>query len=98
MIDLTKALFSLYPSAVWTLNGDDYSGLNWLSEDVAKPDEQALIAECNRLQAEYNFKEYQRKRAAEYPAIVDQLDLLYHGGMDAWKTVIQTIKDKYPKG
>jgi len=41
---------------------------------------------------------YQRKRAAEYPSIVDQLDLLYHGGMDAWKTAIQAVKDKYPKG
>jgi hypothetical protein len=41
---------------------------------------------------------YKYKRAAEYPAIVDQLDLLYHGGMDAWKTAIQAVKDKYPKG
>jgi len=36
--------------------------------------------------------------AAEYPSIVDQLDLLYHGGMDAWKSAIQAVKDKYPKG
>jgi len=41
---------------------------------------------------------YKYKRAAEYPPITDQLDLLYHGGMDAWKTVIQAVKDKYPKG
>jgi hypothetical protein len=40
---------------------------------------------------------YAEKRAAEYPAIVDQLDLMYHGGMDAWKTAIQAVKDKYPK-
>ncbi|MCM0043411.1 MAG: hypothetical protein NBV65_02140 [Burkholderiaceae bacterium] len=36
-------------------------------------------------------------RAAEYPPIVDQLDLLYHGGYDAWKAAIQAVKDKYPK-
>jgi hypothetical protein len=41
---------------------------------------------------------YKAKRAAEYPSITDQLDLLYHGGMDAWKTAIQAVKDKYPKG
>lgn len=41
---------------------------------------------------------YKYKRAAEYPSIPDQLDLLYHGGMDAWKTVIQSVKAKYPKG
>ena len=41
---------------------------------------------------------YKYKRAAEYPSIVDQLDLMYHGGMDAWKATIQAVKDKYPKG
>jgi len=41
---------------------------------------------------------YKDQRAAEYPSIVDQLDLLYHGGMDAWKSAIQAVKDKYPKG
>jgi len=41
---------------------------------------------------------YKRKRAVEYPSIPDQLDLLYHGGLDAWKTAIQAVKDKYPKG
>jgi len=40
---------------------------------------------------------YKAKRAAEYPSIPDQLDLLYHGGLDAWKTAIQTVKEKYPK-
>jgi len=40
---------------------------------------------------------YQAKRAAEYPSIPDQLDLLYHVGIDGWKAVIQVTKDKYPK-
>lgn len=41
---------------------------------------------------------YIRNRVAEYPSINDQLDLLYHGGMDAWKAAIKAVKDKYPKG
>ena len=41
--------------------------------------------------------EYKTKRAAEYPSIVDQLDLLYHNGFDGWKAVIEAIKNKYPK-
>jgi len=41
---------------------------------------------------------YIRNRVAEYPSIPDQLDLLYHGGMDAWKAAIKAVKDKYPKG
>lgn len=97
MRDLTKALFSLYPTALWTLNGDDYSGLTWLSTDIVKPTEAELLTECDRLQAEYDAKEYQRQRAAEYPSITDQLDTLYHGGFDAWKASIDAVKAKYPK-
>ena len=40
---------------------------------------------------------YAAKRAAEYPEIVEQLDDIYHNGIDGWKATIKTIKDKYPK-
>jgi hypothetical protein len=40
---------------------------------------------------------YAEKRAAEYPSFADQFDLLYHGGLDAWKDAIQAVKTKYPK-
>ena len=40
---------------------------------------------------------YTEARAAEYPPIVDQLDKIYHDGIDAWKADIKIIKDKYPK-
>ena len=40
---------------------------------------------------------YTEARAAEYPPIVDQLDKIYHEGIDAWKADIKAIKDKYPK-
>ena len=40
---------------------------------------------------------YQELRKAAYPSIPDQLDLLYHGGMDAWKAAITAIKEKFPK-
>ena len=41
--------------------------------------------------------DYRPKRAAEYPSVVDQLDLIYHSGIDAWKAKIKETKDKYPK-
>lgn len=47
--------------------------------------------------SEYEAKQYQRQRAAEYPSIADQLDTLYHGGYDAWKAQVKAVKDKYPK-
>ena len=40
---------------------------------------------------------YKDKRLAEYPHINDQLDEIYHKGIDAWKLKIKAVKDKYPK-
>tara|TARA_R110000823_G_C15890231_1_gene495942 strand:- start:113 stop:370 length:258 start_codon:yes stop_codon:yes gene_type:complete len=40
---------------------------------------------------------YKYQRAAAYPSIADQLDLLYHGGMDAWKAAITAVKEEFPK-
>ena len=40
---------------------------------------------------------YNIARQAEYPPIKDQLDKIYHSGVDAWKADIKAIKDKYPK-
>ena len=44
-----------------------------------------------------NANEYKQKREVEYPEVVDQLDDIYHNGIEGWKTKIKTIKDKYPK-
>ena len=49
------------------------------------------------LDAEYAKVKYKDDRAAEYPPVVDQLDLIYHSGIDAWKAKIKETKDKYPK-
>ena len=40
---------------------------------------------------------YTDARRAEYPSIEDQLDKIYHSGINAWKADIKKIKDKYPK-
>jgi hypothetical protein len=49
------------------------------------------------LKSEWENKKYQRNRAEAYPSIEDQLDDLYHNGIDGWKSTIKAIKDKYPK-
>ena len=41
--------------------------------------------------------DYKRKRLIEYPSVVDQLDDIYHNGIDGWKATIKAVKDKYPK-
>jgi hypothetical protein len=56
-----------------------------------------IQAKMIEVQAEYDALQYQRNRAKEYPSIADQLDDIYHNGIDAWKATIKITKDKYPK-
>ena len=64
--------------------------------ESATPEE--LKVEETRLLSEWEAQEYARKRVTEYPSIPDQLDEIYHNGIDSWKAVIKVTKDKYPKG
>ena len=88
MIDITEAIYKLYPQVVRTVGDEafDADG-NQVAYDLAL------------VQAEINANAYKAKRATEYPAITDQLDYIYHNGIDAWKTdIIDPVKAKYPKG
>jgi hypothetical protein len=48
MIDYTKILNKKYPDSQWTLNGDDYKGLTWLSNDK-KPTKTELDAQWDEV-------------------------------------------------
>jgi rhodanese-related sulfurtransferase len=81
-----KAIYAVAPTAV-TIQGDeafDAAG-NPVTYDQAAV--QAYIA----------ANAYKGQRAAAYPSIPDQLDLLYHGGMEAWKAAITAVKEEFPK-
>ena len=94
---IIEALISLKPEAEWAVRGGNYSDIVWLDKSQTKPTEQEIeekIAELN-YQGEINV--YQEKRKLEYPNWEDQLDKIYHSGIDAWKADIKVIKDKYPK-
>lgn len=49
------------------------------------------------LKAEWGAAQYARTRARAYPSIAEQLDQIYHEGIDAWKETIATVKAEYPK-
>jgi hypothetical protein len=49
------------------------------------------------LDAVEHIPTYQETRRMEYPSMQDQLDMIFHSGLDIWKEQIQSIKDKYPK-
>jgi|TARA_R110002020_G_scaffold474770_2_gene707123 hypothetical protein len=60
------------------------------NDNVVTIDESVVTAKMNELA-------YKDNRKAEYPSIADQLDDLYHNGIDGWKATIKAVKDKYPK-
>ena len=85
-----NSVYSLYPTAV-TVSGTD-DKLNAVDKDGNE-----ISINMDDVNADYTSKEYKNKRAAEYPSVVDQLDDIYHNGVDAWKATIKTTKDMYPK-
>jgi len=76
----------------------------WGSPNVTKPTKKEINDKIAELQAEYDAKEYQRDRAPNYPAIQEQLDLLYHdmtaGKGDKtgeWYKAVNKVKTDNPK-
>ena len=65
----------------------------------SKPSEADCTNGLKALQDDWDLENnsYKSKRRDEYPSVVDQLDKIYHSGIDAWKADIKAIKDKYPK-
>ena len=97
-MDISKVLESLRPGSQWALNGNTYEGITWFDDnELPIPTEEEVLAEGQRLQQEWENNQYQRDREKEYPKFADQLDLLYHGGLDAWREEINKVKEKYPK-
>ena len=94
MTSKIKAILALAPNADVT----EYNNvITWNDGNPNNITEEQIIAKQAELQADYDAKQYKRDRAKEYPSIVDQLDELYHNGIDGWKATIKAVKDKYPK-
>jgi hypothetical protein len=96
MTDITNAILKINPNAEVSVGGNDINSITWHNgtTPIPKADIEAKMVE---LQADYDAKQYQRDRAKNYPSIADQLDKIYHSGIDEWKKVIKATKDKYPK-
>lgn len=75
--------------------------LEWTDDEQTQPTEDEIQAEIARLDAEFVAKEYQRKRAAEYPPMADYLDGIVKGDqaqVQAYIDACLAVKAKYPKG
>ena len=81
-----QAIFAIHSNVV-TIRGDDAFDANG---NPVTYDETAV-------QAYIDAHAYIAKRQQAYPSIADQLDLIYHQGLDAWKSAIQAVKEEFPK-
>ena len=97
MTDVITAILKINPKSKVSVSDNNIDTIVWENgtTPISKSDIETKMAE---LQAEYDANQYQRDRAAEYPSIKDQLDDIYHNGIDGWKATIKATKDKYPKG
>ena len=89
MSNIAKAIKSINNNAEFSIENEDINKITWLNgtTPISKSDIEQKISE----------RDYIDKRASEYPSIVDQLDDIYHNGIDGWKQTIKAVKDKYPK-
>lgn len=85
-MDKSTAIRKIYANVV-TIN----------DETCTDQDGNVVAIDESLVNAKITENEYKEKRQAEYPSIEDQLDDLYHNGIDGWKETIKAVKDKYPK-
>ena len=79
---------------------DDGSGpyiKNW-TYDIAQPNDSKIAEYETAGNTAETLSGVLATRASEYPSIADQLDKIYHDGVDEWKKVIKAVKDANPKG
>ena len=98
MTDIISAILALDPNAEVSVNAESLDQITWHDGNPNNITNDQIIAKQAELKTAYDNNKYQRDRAAEYPSWKDQLDKIYHDGIDAWKADIKAVKDKYPKG
>ena len=90
-MNLHKAIRAIHSSVV-TINGNTQETI------IAKDNNGAEVTvNWTQVNAWTDPEAYKDKRENDYPRIEDQLDDIYHNGIDGWKATIKAIKDKYPK-
>ncbi len=97
-MDIPMILSRRYPGAEWTLNGDSYSGLTWLSEGDA-PTEAELQAEWAQVEYEVAYEAVQKQRQAAYQAESDPVFFDYQRGDKTeaeWLAAVEAVKAAHP--
>ena len=90
-MDLHKAIRAIHNNTV-SIFGNTQEDIIALDKDQKK-----ISIDWTQVNSWIDSDQYKYDRANEYPSIVDQLDDIYHNGIDGWKETIKAVKDKYPK-
>jgi len=98
MASITDAILEIKSDAQISMVNEDINQITWHDDNPTNITNQQITDKQAELQVEYDALAYARAREKEYPTWQDQLDDIYHNGMDGWKTTIKVTKDKYPKG
>ena len=97
-MDIPKILERRYPGAEWTLDGDSYSGLTWLSDGDA-PTLAELEAEWVQVEYEVAYEAVQKARQTAYQSESDPIFFDYQRGEvteQDWLDAVQAVKDAHP--
>ena len=94
MIRKADAIHSFRPNAKFAVRGDV---IEWFETEQTQPSQSEIEAEVIRLQADYDAKEYQRKRKEEYPTIEECVHAILDDTLDDLQAKRQAVKEKYPK-
>jgi hypothetical protein len=97
-MDITKILSRKYPGAEWTLNGDTYDGLVWLSDGDA-PTEAELQAEWAQVEFEVAYEAVETARAAAYRESSDPIFFQFQRGdatEEEWLDAVEAVKVANP--
>jgi len=97
-MDIPAILSRKYVGAEWTLNGDDYAGLTWLSEGKA-PTEKQLEALWPEVLLEVQTEQVEQARAQAYRETSDPIFFQYQRGSateQEWLAAVQAVKDAHP--
>ena len=98
MAIIADAILALDAKARVKVVGEDYDKITWFDDNPNKITVDQIKTKKAELDKVDKANEYQMQRVKEYPRIEDQLDTIYHKGIDEWKKIIKAVKDKYPKG
>ena len=98
MTDYATVLIANYPGSEWTLDGDDYSGLTWLS-DTPKPTQAELDAAWPEVAYQQQVTAVETTRRTQYEAQSDGLFFEWQRGDNteaAWRAAVAAVKAANP--